>query len=92
MLKLATPAAFTATPAASVAAPSVNVTVPTGTPLPEVTVAVNVTDCPKLDGLGADPTVVEVGVLAAAFTTCAAAAVPLLFCQPAAPANDAVMV
>jgi len=47
----------------SVVDPSLNVTVPVGLPLPgEVTdtVAVNVTDCPKLDGLALEETLVVV--------------------------------
>ena len=40
-----------------------NVTVPVGVPPLPVTVAVNVTDCPKGDGLGAPLTAVVVAVL-----------------------------
>ena len=40
--------------------PSKNSTVPVGVPAPEVTVAVIVTDCPKLDGLGEEVTAVVV--------------------------------
>ncbi len=50
-------------------APSRNVTVPVGVPAPgavTVTVAVNVTDCPKTDGLTDEATVVDVLAL---FTT-----------------------
>ena len=43
-------------------APSVNVTAPDGIPFVEVTVAVNVTDCPGVDGLGAEVTAVEVAL------------------------------
>ena len=45
----------------SVVAPSLNVAVPVGVPVPEdVTVAVNVTDCPEIDGLSDDDNAVEV--------------------------------
>jgi hypothetical protein len=60
VLNVATPLAFTATLEANVAAPSVNVMVPEGTPADEVTVAVKVTDCPKVEGFGADVTAVAV--------------------------------
>jgi len=46
-------------PVPSVVEPSMNVTVPVGTPAPgalAATVAVNVTDCPKTEGLAADDT------------------------------------
>jgi len=86
VLNVATPLPFTATADARVVAPSVNLTVPVGTPEPEVTVAVNVTDWPKVDGFGADVT----PVLVAIRTICAV--VPLLFCQPFAPVNEAVIV
>src|SRR5258708_7418502 len=52
--KAAWPAPSTVTPAAQTVAPSVNVTVPAGTPAPEVTVAVKVTACPNVEGLGAE--------------------------------------
>ena len=45
----------------NVVAPSLNVTVPVGVPVPEdVTVAVNVTDCPEIDGFSDDDNNVEV--------------------------------
>lgn len=62
VLKAAWPEPFTDTFEASTLPPSVKVTVPTGTPLPEVTVAVKVTDCPNTDGLGDELTVVVVAV------------------------------
>ena len=62
VLKAACPELSTATFEASTVLPSVKVTVPTGTPEPEVTVAVNVTDWPNTDGLGEELTVVVVGV------------------------------
>ena len=44
--------------------PSVNETVPVGVPLPcAVTLAVKVTDCPKLEGLSEDTNAVAVAVL-----------------------------
>jgi hypothetical protein len=42
------------------APPSEKVTVPVGTPVPDEIVAVNVTGCPKTDGLGEEITAVEV--------------------------------
>jgi hypothetical protein len=45
----------------SVVEPSLNVTVPVGVPVAEdVTVAVNVTDCPEIDGLSEEDSNVEV--------------------------------
>jgi hypothetical protein len=44
---------------ASTVEPSLNVIVPVGAP-EDVAVAVNVIDCPKVDGLGAEPSVVLV--------------------------------
>ena len=38
--------------------PSLNVTVPVGAPVAEVTLAVKVTLCPRLDGLAEDMTVI----------------------------------
>ena len=49
-------------PVPSVVDPSLNVTVPVGVPeLVEVTVAVNVTDCPNVDGLGDEVSEVVLG-------------------------------
>ena len=49
-------------------APFMNFTVPPGVPVVEdVTVAVNVTDCPETDGFNEETTLVE---LFALFTTC----------------------
>lgn len=42
--------------------PSLNVTVPVGVPDPDDTVAVNVTDCPKLDGFKEEAREVEVAI------------------------------
>lgn len=47
--------------------PSLNVTLPVGVPAPEATVAVNVTVCPKIDGLGSD---VRAVVVLEALTIC----------------------
>jgi hypothetical protein len=47
-------------PSPSVAVPSTNVTVPVGVPLEAVTVAMNVTDCPSLDGFAEEITAVTV--------------------------------
>ena len=44
-----------------VAVPFLNVTVPVGVPTPELTVAVNVTACPNVDGFNDEVTFVEVG-------------------------------
>ena len=68
VVNVATP--FTSTvPVPSVAAPSINVTVPSGIrKLVSLTVAVKVTDCPKVDGFNEDSTVVVVGP---GFITCA---------------------
>src|SRR6478672_6922199 len=80
VLKAAWPAPSTVTPEARVVAPSVKVTVPTGTPAPEVTVAVNVTDCPNAEGLGAELSVVVVAAVSTnrrAFTN--SATVPTVF-------------
>jgi hypothetical protein len=49
----------------AVVEPQANVTVPVGTPSVPATVAVNVTDWPKLDGLSDDVTVVVLGSLLA---------------------------
>ncbi len=76
----------TALQPAIVAAPSLNWTVPVGVPLPgavTLTVAVNVTLCPKTDGLAFDMTAV---VVAACAMVIAAVAVPLstaAFAEPA---------
>ena len=65
VLKLAWPLAFTAVgpasvvPGAAQVPPSMKVTLPAvGVPEPDVTVAVNVTDWPNLDGLWLDARVV----------------------------------
>ena len=50
-------------PVPRVVVPSLNVTVPVGVPAPgavTVTVAVNVTDCPKTDGFTLEVTTVDV--------------------------------
>ena len=63
--RVATPAVRVPVPSA--VTPSLKVTVPPGVPVAVVlTVAVKVTDCPKLDGFNDDVTVVEVASL---FTT-----------------------
>ena len=60
MTEVATPADSVAEP--MIAAPSMNVTVPSGVPPIEVTVAVNVTPCPYVLGLGDAVSVVAVGL------------------------------
>jgi hypothetical protein len=60
VLKLAWPALSTATFEAKTVAPSANVTVPVGTPPLPVTVAVNVTDWPDVEGLGEELNTVAV--------------------------------
>ena len=90
VLNDAWPLPFTTTAEARVVAPSVKVTVPVGVPAPlfaAVIVAVKVTDCQYEEGLGADATVVTVP----SWTTCGTE-LPLLFCHPLVPVNDAVMV
>ena len=57
-------------PVPRVAVPSLNVTVPVGVPVPEVTVAVNVTDCPNVLGFADDVSAV---VVHAALTVCVTA-------------------
>ena len=74
-----------ATVAARVAAPSSKVTVPVGVPEPGVaadTVAVNVTTCPKADGLLVELTVV---VLESWLTTCGDVSVPELILKLLSP-------
>src|SRR3954449_415759 len=61
VVNVATPEALTATLPASVLAPSLNVTVPAFTVALEVTVAVKVTDWPKVDGLTDEVNAVVVG-------------------------------
>jgi hypothetical protein len=53
---------LTATPEARVVVPSLKAMVPWGTPLVEVTVAVNVTDAPEFDGFVEDATEFEVAI------------------------------
>src|SRR5262249_36660966 len=53
----------------STVAPSLKVTVPVGTPAPDVTVELSVTDCPTTDGFGADVRLVDVAAAAGALTT-----------------------
>jgi hypothetical protein len=59
VINVATPL-VSATGAPNADPPSRNCTVPVGVPPPEVTVAVNVTDCPNVEGFGDDVTVVVV--------------------------------
>jgi len=54
----------------STLAPSRKVTVPVGTPAPDVTVELNVTVCPNVEGLGDDVRLVDVAAAAGAFTIC----------------------
>ena len=58
-------------PVPSVVDPSLKVTVPVGVPPLDVTVAVNFTEAPKVDGFSEDVTEVE---LAAALTVCVSTA------------------
>lgn len=87
MLNDAWPLPSTATFAASTVLPSANVTLPTGTPLPDVTVAVKVTDCPTSDGLGDEVTVVAVAKFCTTWTT-----LPLLDAKIESDAYVAVIV
>ena len=69
--------------------PSLNVTLPAGVPAPEseaVTVAVNVTFCPALEGFSDEDTLVDVP----SCTTCEREEL-LLFCQPFVPAKLALI-
>jgi hypothetical protein len=86
VLSAATPLPFR-TPVPSVAAPSLNVTVPVGVPPVDVTVAVNVTDCPNVDAFGADVSVVVVVPL---LTVCVSVVDVLLVKLPS-PSYAAVM-
>ena len=61
---VATPLPFSVTGEPMFAPSSLNCTVPVGVPLPPVTVAVKVTCWPALEGLGDDPTAVELADLA----------------------------
>ncbi len=61
--KVATPLALSV-PVPSVVAPSLKVTVPVGVPPAPVTVAVKVTDWPKVEGLADEPSAVVVSALA----------------------------
>ena len=65
------------------------VTVPVGVPLLEFTVAVKVTDCPKVDGFGTEATTVVVATVTV-FTVCVI--VPVLFAKPPVPVKFAEMV
>lgn len=68
VVKVAVPPARVPLP--RVAVPFMNVTVPPGVPAPAlvVTVAVNITACPNVDGFGDDPVIVV--VVPALFTVC----------------------
>jgi len=81
VVKVATPEAFSV-PVPNEVVPSLNVTVPLGVPPPEVTVAVNVTAPPYVDGLGNDVRDVE---LVAAMTVCVNAADVLVVKFPSLP-------
>ena len=63
---MATPLPFRAAAAPMLLPLSLNCTVPVGVPVPAgpATVAVNVTDCPKSDGLADEVTVVVVAAFA----------------------------
>jgi hypothetical protein len=75
-------------PVPSAVFPSLNVTVPPGVPLDAVTVAVNVTESPAIDGLRLEMTVVVVATNA--FTVCVNGA-DVLVANVAFPAYTAVM-
>jgi hypothetical protein len=64
VVKVATP--LVSVPAPSFAVPFINVTLPVGFPLDAETVAVNVSDCPKVEGFRDEVTAV---VVLALFTT-----------------------
>lgn len=49
--------------------PSLKVTIPVGVPPLPVTIAVNVTDWPNIEGLADEVTVADVGLLLATFAT-----------------------
>jgi hypothetical protein len=68
VLKAAWPEPSTGTFEVRTLLPSVKVTVPTGTPPPEVTLAVKVTECPNVDGLGDELTVVVVAKFCTTWT------------------------
>jgi len=89
VVNVATPLPFSV-PVPSVVEPSLKVTVPEGTPLPAVTVAVNVTGWLNTEGLDDELTAVVVAA-PPEFTTCGAA-FPLLLAHPVAPVKVAVMV
>src|SRR5579872_153561 len=87
VLNAAWPLLSTTTFEASTLLPWVKVTVPTGAPELEVTLAVKLTDCPKVDGLGVEVTVV---VVAKFCTVCTV--LPLLAAKLKSEAYVAVMV
>ena len=72
MTRVALPVPSRVTGDPSELAPSVNDTLPAGTVVPDagVTVAVKVTDCPKVEGFCEDARAVVVFTLVAAFTIC----------------------
>ena len=74
VLKVATPLLLSV-PVPRVVVPSLNVTVPVGVPLDEVTVAVNVTDWPNVEGLADDVSAV---LVLTSLTTCETVADVLL--------------
>src|SRR5205807_2737289 len=86
--RVATPLPFKATGAPMLAPLSLNCTVPVGVPAPEVTVAVKVTLCPKLDGLTEESRAVIV-LAFAIVKVCGTLVAALKF---ASPACDAVIV
>ena len=63
-------------------APSVKVTVPVGVPAPEVTVAVNVTDCPAVDGFTLEPSAVLVGAPVVTVWVSGPLVLPVKFASP----------
>src|SRR5262249_9556383 len=89
VLAVACPDAFSV-PEPIWAAPSKNVTVPVGVPVPDVTVAVKVTDWPNVLGVGAPVTVVVVAAVPAV-TVCVTGG-EVLDANPAAPSYRAVIV
>ena len=60
MERVACPEPFKVCAEPKLFAPSLNCTLPVGVPVPVLTVAVSVTDCPTVDGFGDDTTAVVV--------------------------------
>src|SRR5207237_7690452 len=82
VVKVATPPAFKATGAPRFVPLSLNCAVPLGVPAPDVTVAVKVTLCPKLDGFTEESSAVIV-LAFAIVKVCATLVAALKFALPA---------